>query len=945
MWRYYNGAWAELLAGNGGSGVQAVAINPNNPNEIVAVSAAGYINVSYNGGTTWSGVEWSIAIKSTEIPWEAAAQTSADGGMFLSVGGAAFSESNPNQLILSTGTGSFDVMIPTAGLTGTLTYDDMSVGIENLVANEILVAPGGTPVLASWDRPFIQITNLDDYPTTYGPVDSNQIVAGWSVDYASSTPSFLVGLADWWGVEESGYSTDGGATWNKFATELPGAGSSYIGGNIAASTTQNFIWAPADGNQPYYTLDGGQTWNPITLPGVTSWSGFDWAYYLTGRTVTADRVLANTFYLYYNGVFKTTNGGQSWTEVHTGAISPSAYNSEIMSVPGEAGNLFFTAGIQGNGTNPPSYAGFYFSNNQGQTWTAVSNVLDVICFGFGAAAPGQSYPAIYIVGYVNNVYGIWQSTNKAQSWTQIGTQPAGELDQITTISGDPNKFGQVYVGFAGGGYAYLSAGPSVTSVTANPASGAEVPGDTITFTVNMSEAVTVSGGSPKLNLNNGGVATYQSGSGSNALTFTYTVAPGVTAVSALAISSTSPNGATIQDASGNVVSLAGAVTTFSGISVAEGPVAVAYYLANKSALDAAGGVTIADTAANVGSAINTLNADSHVSAITLLGSTNLHLNVAGALHDTHALNAITNSGYGITIVDTGVNVSANFNALNADNRVTLIVPAGGSQTMTLSLTQMLTDTRALSLLDPFEITVNGTAASFLALTAAKLTAFGGSGVTMLDVSDRDVSFLPVQKAALGVAGISVEQPFSGGTVEVVSYNASGGVSTIDYQGFAGRQYTTETVTYGGNGKPANALFSNGMTETWTYKADGSHSVALAGVTGATYTSYTINYGPNGKPGSASFSNGMTETWTYNANGSYKIAFAGVTGQAFTSYTINYGTNGKPTSASFSNGMTETWAYNADGSMTFTGRAFPMRPIHPLRLCIARQASQPQMRST
>ena len=55
-----------------------------------------------------------------------------------------------------------------------------------------------------------------------------------------------------------------------------------------------------------------------TLPGVSSWSGFDWAYYLDTRTVTADRVLANTFYLYdyQYGVFETTNGGVTWTEVN-----------------------------------------------------------------------------------------------------------------------------------------------------------------------------------------------------------------------------------------------------------------------------------------------------------------------------------------------------------------------------------------------------------------------------------------------------------------------------------------------------------------------------------------------------------------------------------------------------------------------------------------------------
>ena len=40
----------------------------------------------------------------------------------------------------------------------------------------------------------------------------------------------------------------------------------------------------------------------------------------------------------------------------------------------------------------------------------------------------------------------------------------------------------------------------------------------------MSEAVTVAGGTPTLTLNDGGTATYVSGSGTNALTFSYTVA-------------------------------------------------------------------------------------------------------------------------------------------------------------------------------------------------------------------------------------------------------------------------------------------------------------------------------------------------------------------------------------------------------------------------------------
>ena len=48
----------------------------------------------------------------------------------------------------------------------------------------------------------------------------------------------------------------------------------------------------------------------------------------------------------------------------------------------------------------------------------------------------------------------------------------------------------------------------------------------MTLTLNLSEAVTVAGGTPTLTLNDGGTATYTGGSGTNALTFSYTVAAG-----------------------------------------------------------------------------------------------------------------------------------------------------------------------------------------------------------------------------------------------------------------------------------------------------------------------------------------------------------------------------------------------------------------------------------
>ena len=58
------------------------------------------------------------------------------------------------------------------------------------------------------------------------------------------TPSFLVGLADYWGRENSGYSTDGGQTGICSPAFRTGASSRFIGGTIAASTPTNIIWAP-----------------------------------------------------------------------------------------------------------------------------------------------------------------------------------------------------------------------------------------------------------------------------------------------------------------------------------------------------------------------------------------------------------------------------------------------------------------------------------------------------------------------------------------------------------------------------------------------------------------------------------------------------------------------------------------------------------------------------
>ena len=88
-------------------------------------------------------------------------------------------------------------------------------------------------------------------------------------------------------------------------------------------------------------------------------------------------------------------------------------------------------------------------------------------------------------------------------------------------------------------------------------------GSVVTLTVNLSEAVTVAGGTPTLTLNDGGTATYTGGSGTNALTFSYTVGAGQN-TSDLAVTAFNANSATVTNGAAMPPILSGAVTNPAG---------------------------------------------------------------------------------------------------------------------------------------------------------------------------------------------------------------------------------------------------------------------------------------------------------------------------------------------------------------------------------------------
>ena len=87
-------------------------------------------------------------------------------------------------------------------------------------------------------------------------------------------------------------------------------------------------------------------------------------------------------------------------------------------------------------------------------------------------------------------------------------------------------------------------------------------GKALTLTLNMSEAVNVTG-TPTLTLNDGGSATYVSGTGTSALTFSYTVGAGQN-TAGLAVTGIT---GTIADLAGNALSTANLPESFTGVIV------------------------------------------------------------------------------------------------------------------------------------------------------------------------------------------------------------------------------------------------------------------------------------------------------------------------------------------------------------------------------------------
>ena len=171
------------------------------------------------------------------------------------------------------------------------------------------------------------------------------------------------------------------------------------------------------------------------------------------------------------------------------------------------------------------------------------------------------------------------TANASGNWSYTPTGLAQGAQ--TVVASETNAAG--VIGSASLTFALDTTPPTVTSEVVSgtgisSGAGMLAADSTAVFTLTLSEAVTVTGATPTLALNDGGTATYDAAhSTSTSLAFDYTVAAGQY-TNALAVTGVNLNGATVTDAAGNVADLSGADTTFSKLLVdATTPAAHSYF--------------------------------------------------------------------------------------------------------------------------------------------------------------------------------------------------------------------------------------------------------------------------------------------------------------------------------------------------------------------------------
>lgn len=428
-------------------GYGGISVDPSNPGTLVTSTMDRWtkgaeIFRSKDGGQTWKPTFATAVFDAPGVRHIYHNKEKLSGPQWM--GDIKIDPFNPNRALIVEGGGVWmteDLQATDEGKPVHWTFH--SNNLEELVPRDLISPPEGAPLLSvNLDLCGLKHDDITVSPVG-GPFQNPTCASADDIDFAGKKPNIMVrvGSYPWDGTKapRGGISTDGGTSWKGFGAEP--AGSDGRGSVALAADGSVIVWAPRSA-RPAFSRDGGNTWTPcegLSEPTNTP----DWApWYLR---LASDKVNPKKFYAFdaLKGIILVSeDGGANFTATETSLRAVPEYElqyASLQAVLDHEGEVWATTKTE-----------LAHSSDSGQSFDTLSNVDEGHAVGFGKAAPGQDYPAIYITGTIGEVTGYFRSDDGGDNFVRINDDQH-QYGGGTVITGDPRIYGRVYVAPGGRG--------------------------------------------------------------------------------------------------------------------------------------------------------------------------------------------------------------------------------------------------------------------------------------------------------------------------------------------------------------------------------------------------------------------------------------------------------------------------------------------------------------